>query len=59
MNKNLALKVGLEWIYANKPAQITVPLYDVTGPDGVQVGTVNIDAKKLDTLFTTSLVINF
>ncbi len=59
MSKNLALKVGLEWIYANKPALINVPLYDQAQPGTPQVGVVEIEAKKLDTLFTTSLVINF
>ena len=48
MTDNLALKVSLLWLYQNDPA------YTLTSPPEVPVQLEN-----LDTIFTTSLVINF
>jgi hypothetical protein len=52
MSKRLALKVSLQWLYDNQPALIAVPL-NGSGPD------VYLEADDLDTIFTTSLVVNF
>lgn len=57
MSKNLALKVSLRLLYANKPAREKVPL---DTEDGLPTGlAVFHSLHKLDTLFTTSLVVNF
>ncbi|MEN6311751.1 MAG: DUF481 domain-containing protein [Acidobacteriota bacterium] len=57
ISKSLALKTSLRIVYANLPAQVAVPLYDSLGAStGL---TVPVSLKKVDTYFTTSLVINF
>jgi putative salt-induced outer membrane protein YdiY len=55
--KALALKTSLRLLYAHLPANQAVPLID---PNGVPTGlTVPVPLKRLDTIFTTSVVINF
>lgn len=57
MSKNLALKVSLRLLYANKPARERVPLDTAEGsPTGL---AVLHSLNKLDTVVTTSLVVNF
>lgn len=60
MTTHLALKVGLQWLYDNDPATRELDLYD-RNPDngGTNQGTVTEELDKLDSIFTTSLVINF
>lgn len=58
LNKRLALKVGYDLVTRNRPKLVAVDLFpSATAP--APVGKVNIEAKKTDTLFTTSLVITF
>jgi len=61
MSERLALKVGLVLLYDNEPALESIPLYDVDPdtPGAVQLGTVLVEKEELDTIFTTSLVVNF
>lgn len=55
--KALLLKASLRLVYSNLPADEAVPLFDPLGdPTGL---TVPVPLKKLDSYFTTSLVINF
>lgn len=56
LNKVLALKASLLWKYRNQPALEEVA---ITNPDpgGPEVALYELD--ELDTIFTTSLVINF
>lgn len=57
MNKRLALKASLQWLYDNQPSFADVALVDGLGvPTG---STVLVELDELDTVFTTSLVINF
>lgn len=56
INSRLALKVSLQWLYNNFPALEEIDLFD---PDGELVGSVRARKEKLDTIFNTSLVINF
>jgi putative salt-induced outer membrane protein YdiY len=57
MTKRLALKVSLQWLYQNAPALTSVPLED---PAGVDTGQdVLVPLEKLDTAFTTSIVVDF
>jgi hypothetical protein len=57
ISRSLALKMSFRMIYQNLPAIQSVPLYDIDGlPLGVNVG---VPLNKLDTLLTTSIVINF
>lgn len=61
INKRLALKVSLQWLYNSVPGLEDVTLY-VLDPDTglkVEVGEVQIRKEKLDTIFSTSLVVNF
>lgn len=58
LNKTLALKVGLDLIYRNLPKSFPVRVVSSLNP-GQELGLVPFEAKKLDTLFTTSLVITF
>lgn len=55
INAKLALKASLLWMYDNQPAFREVPAFDAD----VRVGTAIQELKKLDTLFTTSLVVKF
>lgn len=57
INDHLALKVALQWLYENRPALKEVPLFDA--PGGAQTGTVLVELDSLDSIFTTSLVVNF
>lgn len=57
INSRVALKTSLRLIYRNLPALEAVDL-QVPGL-GVVIGTVEIPKEKLDTSFTTSLVITF
>jgi putative salt-induced outer membrane protein YdiY len=57
VSKTLALKASVRFLYAHVPADQPVPLFD---PEGVATGlTVPVPLKRLDTFFTTSIVINF
>jgi putative salt-induced outer membrane protein YdiY len=57
ISKSLALKVMLRTLYAHLPALQSLPLLDPVGdPTGL---FVPFPLKKLDTVLTTSLVINF
>lgn len=58
LNKTLALKVGYDMAYRNRPNLIPVDVYDFGAPPA-KLGQVSVEAKKLDTVFTTSLVITF
>ena len=62
INSRLALSVSLQWLFNNRPALEDLDLF-VETPEGdlIQVpdGIVQDPKKKLDTTFTTSLVINF
>ena len=57
ISEKLALKASLQWLYENDPALEEILLFDMVG--GTQIGTVFVPVEKLDTIFTTSLVINF
>ena len=57
MSKKLALKVSLRFLYANQPSKEEVALYPSEGVE--QSGTVLVPLEKLDTIFTTSLVVNW
>ncbi len=57
INEALALKTSLRFLYAHMPPSQAVPLFDPGGePTGLDV---LVPLKRLDTFFTTSLVINF
>lgn len=57
MSRRLALKASLQWLYDNQPSFLQVALVDSLGvPTGL---TVPVELDELDTVFTTSLVINF
>lgn len=58
INKSLALKVGYDVVYKNKPNLIPVEVFTTALPP-LSLGSVSISAKKTDTTFTTSLVITF
>lgn len=60
MNSRLALKVSLQWLYNALPAFEGLPLYAIDDSGSlVEVGSVDVRKEKLDTVFTTSIVINF
>jgi putative salt-induced outer membrane protein len=54
MNSRLALQVSLQAMWDNMPALEAIPL---VGPSGQP--TVLVEVEELDTIFTTSLVVNF
>ncbi len=56
MSSHLALKVNLQWLFDNRPSFREVDLIDTAG---VRIGTVLDELDKLDTIFTSSLVVNF
>jgi putative salt-induced outer membrane protein YdiY len=57
LNSHMALKVGLRFLFDNDPSFIEVPL---EFPKGNPLGIlVPVQADKLDTTFSTALVINF
>lgn len=57
INSNLALKASLQFLYDNEPAFEELALFDTAGVDTGEVVLVELD--ELDTIFKTSLVINF
>jgi putative salt-induced outer membrane protein YdiY len=60
LNGNLALKIGYDITYKNKPAFVGVDVIQTpiaTPP--VVLGKMPVQLKKTDTVFTTSLVITF
>jgi putative salt-induced outer membrane protein YdiY len=60
MTNKVALKVSLRWLYNNLPPIETLPLFDADpNLGGVQTGSVNYQLDELDTIFSTSIVINF
>lgn len=60
MTKKVALKVSLRWLYNNLPPIEVLPLFDADpNAGGTQTGTVNYQLDELDTIFSTSVVINF
>ncbi|MBC7348480.1 MAG: DUF481 domain-containing protein [Candidatus Aminicenantes bacterium] len=57
LNKKLALKTGVRVLRNNRPPDLKVPLFTT---EGLETGTtVLIPRGKVDTFFTTSLVLNF
>jgi putative salt-induced outer membrane protein YdiY len=57
MNEHLALKASLKWLYDAQPASTAVPLEN---PPGTLTGEFAlVELEELDTIFTTSLVINW
>ena len=56
INERIALKASLRLVYRNDPAQEEIDLEDLSG---AILGNVIVSKKKLDSGFTTSLVINF
>ncbi|MFO7769530.1 MAG: DUF481 domain-containing protein [bacterium] len=56
VSQKLALKVGLKWIFDNRPSFVAVDDPEGLLPPGE---TARVQLEKLDTLFTTSLVLNF
>lgn len=57
VSERLALKVGLQWLYDNKPSVTAIELFDSTGANTGE--TVLFELDDLDTIFTASLVVNF
>ena len=58
MNKTLALKVSLQWLYDNEPSFGEITLFN-PGDLNTPIGTIPYQLDELDTIFTTSLVVNF
>lgn len=59
MTTHLALKVSLQWLYDNDPATRNLDWYQLDPDKGGQTtDTVTEELDKLDSIFTTSLVIN-
>lgn len=58
LSDRLALKIGYDLAYKNKPNAVGVPVMSILNP-GATLGLVPVALKKTDTMFTTSLVINF
>ncbi len=57
ISKSLALKISLRMLYTHVPALQSLALFDLEGlPTGL---FVQVPLKNLDTLMTTSIVINF
>jgi len=61
INSRLALKVSLQWLYNSVPGLENVSLFVLDPETGlrVEVGEVEIRKDSLDTIFSTSLVVNF
>jgi putative salt-induced outer membrane protein YdiY len=57
INDRMALKVSLQFQYANQPALGEIPLENPASPGGSE--TVLAPLEKLDTILTTSLVVDF
>lgn len=58
MAARLALKIGYDIFYRNRPNLIAVEAFTADVPP-VSLGSLSIPAKKTDTVFTTSLVVTF
>ena len=56
MTDKIALKASLRLVYRNEPALEEI---DLENDIGLVIGNVVVEKKKLDTAFTTSLVISF
>lgn len=57
LSKSLALKTSLKIIRTHRPPEIQVPLFN---PDGSETGLfVYVPRHKVDTFFTTTIVLNF
>jgi putative salt-induced outer membrane protein YdiY len=57
ISKSLALKISLRLLYTNVPALQSLALFDL---DGLSTGLfVQVPLRNLDTVMTTSIVINF
>ena len=56
MTGKTALEVSLRVLFDNQPAFEKIPLLDVMG---AQIDTVFVQLDEVDTIFTTSLVVNF
>lgn len=59
INGYLALKVGLDLTYDNTPASVGVDVVEAGSTPPVVLGKVPVELRKLDSLFTTSLVVTF
>jgi putative salt-induced outer membrane protein YdiY len=63
MSTRIALKVSLQWLYDNVPAFTSVALYGAQDAQGNPINpagvNVPVEAEKLDTIFTTALVIKY
>jgi len=63
MSTRVALKVSLQWLYDNLPAFKSVDLFGAQDAQGNPINPagikVPVEAEKLDTLFTTALVIKY
>jgi len=59
LNKRLALKVGYAMTYNNRPASRGVDIVQTGSEPPVVLGQTSVVLKKLDTIFTASLVITF
>ncbi|HEX5042297.1 MAG TPA: DUF481 domain-containing protein [Candidatus Polarisedimenticolaceae bacterium] len=57
MTKRLALKASLKWLYDAQPSFEAVPLQDTLGVPTGELALVELE--NLDTIFTTSLVLNW
>lgn len=56
MTGKTALEVSLRVLFDNQPAFEKIPLFDAMGD---QIDTVFVQLDEVDTIFTTSLVVNF
>jgi len=56
VNQHIALKSNVRFVYRNDPALEEI---DLENASGLVIGSVVVPKDKLDTAFTTSLVINF
>lgn len=59
INSNLALKVSLQVLYDAQPALREVKVFDTATPPNETGATVLTELDKTDTIFTSSLVVNF
>lgn len=60
INRHLALKVSLQWLHNSRPALQEIEILAVL-PEGVRVdfGDVDVRKERLDTILTTSIVVDF
>lgn len=59
LSKKLALQVSLQHLYNNLPPSQLLTVVDGTGTPVVPAATVPFELDELDTIFSTSLVVNF